>query len=81
MQSDDHIKDDVLAFLDWAVESNSLDVFSSPQNTISTRVNLPEGWGSESEETLGVMIYFRGRKVLRSEVVALVEEWIRNRGG
>ena len=77
MRSDDDIKRGVLDFLDWAIESNSIDLFSSPQNTVTTLVNLPEGWGSDSEEMIGAKIYFRGRKVLRSEVVALVDEWIR----
>ena len=74
-----HSERDIMKFLDWAVESNRLDLFQNPNNTVTSIVNLPEGWGASSDETIGVKIYFRGRKLLRSDIKNLVSQWVHER--
>ena len=67
--------DDIMDFLDWAVEGKKIQIYNHIGNPVSTKNKLPSGWGAGSDSDHGLSIKFRVTKPKRSEVRTLVEFW------
>ncbi len=67
--------DDIMDFLDWAVETKRIQIYDHIGNPVSTKNKLPSGWGAGSNEDHGLAIYFRVTKPTRSQVKTHVEFW------
>jgi len=68
--------DDIMDFLDWAVESKRIQIYNHIGNPVSTKNKLPAGWGAGADEDHGLAIYFRVTKPTRTEVQSLAEHWV-----
>jgi len=68
-------EDTILKFLEWAIENQRMELHVEHSKPFATEVDLPAGWGSSSSELIGIKIYYRAKKISRSQTVKLLKEW------